>query len=468
MNIVLFGAGNIGKMVMQELKKGTVKYFLDNYKMGETLDNVPIISFDQYANEITNDVVIITSMLNNAIKIAAQMEQRAFYNFFYWKELFNEYDKYKDEIEAFRSKCSNSVFNSDLAKAVMDLLRYPRTSCPDSQVEFYYVDFFEFSHYFPIYNELNNRGIKVAMVTEPAIFNTKATFNYEDTVELLDTHEIPHYNLANSNAPVAITTQFVHNLDHYHGKKCHIAYGVSMTKGKSFIFEKANCDGFNLIMVNGNFYKRNICENGFEGRIEIVSYPRYQDYFETSHDKNDILGRLGIKTEKQILIYLPTYDDKNSIQKYAHKINELRAKYYIVTKPHHCTWYRQDKKDDLRTLYEISDLVVDALSPLSDLAVIGDVSICDARSGVMNEISFLNPEIKKVALLNEEKLDDFYFDLTKFVDVVYSPEELYDHITKLEQEDPFIEVRKTYTKDFYDNDVSDGIKRAADAIISLL
>jgi len=468
MAIVLFGAGNIGRMVKDSLKPKSVDYYVDNNSFGKNIDSVEVRSFEYLRRNIAGAVIVITTSLKNACAIAKQLEQSDIFNFIYWKELFTEFDDICEEAELFRNVCTEHLADNKEIAFVKSLLRYPMKTCMDSQVEFYFVDYFEFVHYLPIYEELVKRGIRTAMVTEPSVYNTKSTFNYEDTIQLLDDAGITHYTLANSNTPVAVTTQFPHNLSHYKNKKCHLAYGVSMTKGKSFILEKANCEGFDLIMVNGEFYRRMIIENGFKGQIINISYPRYREFFKSVKNKDSVLNKLGVHTSKPIIIYLPTYDDESSIQQYAMQINKLRGEYFIITRPHHCTWYRENKKNDLKRIFEISDLVVDPLSPLTDMAIIADYAICDARSGVMNEISFLNPEVKKIALLTNPDLNQFYIDITKFVDVVQTPDDLSKHLESIKHGDAYKEIRKSYTEDFYGKDVNKGIERAVEAIISLL
>ncbi len=468
MSIALFGAGDIGKVVQEAMKACSIVCFVDNNKSGEIINSVPVVSFDEFNKHYSDSLLIITTGIKNAESIADQLENDGITSFLYWKELYPGYVSDTGELSSFRGSRKKNTVDIRLAAMAREAIRYDMKNCRNSQVEFYFVDYFEFEHYLPLYEELNKRGIKAVMVTEPEVFNTKITFNYNDTINLLNSKGIEYYSVANADAPVAITTQFPHNLGHYKGKKCHVTYGVSMTKGKSFILENKNCDGFDLIMTNGEFYKSRIIENGFRGEVVDISYPKYKEFFENGAQRKDILERIGVYTDKQIIIYLPTYDEGASIQSYAVQIGQLRDEYYVITKPHHCTWYREDKKEDLRTLYDISDVVVDALFPLSDLAVIGDIAICDARSGVMNEVSFLNPEIKKLALLTNPDLNQFYIDISEFVDVVKSPEELRSHVVAMNYGDSYVESRKEYTRDFYGEDVSVGIEKAIDAIVALL
>ncbi len=468
MSIILFGAGKIGQRVRDVFKPECIRCFVDNGKSGEIINRISVISFDELRKHKDDAEIVVSTSIQNSISIARQMEQEGINKFIFWKELFPEFEENKEEALLFRNSCKQKNVNVELVKKIRESLRFEMNSCEGSQVEFYFVDYFEFDHYLPLYEELLKRGIRAAMITEPAIYNTKATFNYEDAVKLLDNNGIAHYNLANRHAAVAITTQFPHNLDRYDGKKCHVAYGVSMTKGKSFILDQKNCKGFDLIMTNGEFYRQRIHDNGFKGKVVNISYPRYKAFFDEHAVKETILNELGVHTDKPILLYLPTYDEWTSIQKYASSIDMLRKDFFVITKPHHCTWYREEKKDDLKKLYDISDVVVDALFPLSDLAVVGDLAICDARSGVMNEISFLNPDIKKVAIMTNPDPEQFYIDISQFVDVVKMPQELQEHVRKLEEYDPFIEIRKEYTKYFYGDSVEAGIDSAVEAIISLL
>lgn len=466
--IALFGCGQIGKYVQDMFPEEMIKCFIDNKATDRVINGVPVISYDQFREDDQDSIVVISTKLEYAEDIAAQLEKDKINDYLFWEELFTKYERtHKDNVELFRRRFPQRDYEKKLV-LVRDLLDRILIMDKESEVEFYFVDYFELSHYLPIYNALKEKGIRVAMVAEPKILNTKKAFNYRDTIELLSDHGIPYYTLANPDARIAVTTQFAANLSHYRNKKCHVAYGVGFTEGKSFIFDPETAEAFDIVMVQGEFYKERLTQNGFSGKLVSISYPRYVSFFSAIPTSESIRDKLNIKTEKPIVAYLPTYDAGASIKKYSDSIDRLRDEYYIITKPHHCTFYREENKEDLETLYRISDKVVHALSPISDIAVVSDLAVCDARSAVLNEVSFLNKSIKPVALMTDPKLDRFYIDINEFVDCVYSPDSLKEHLDALRACDPFSDKRRKYIDYFYDHDVKGGIERAVNAIVSEL
>lgn len=464
-NIILFGSGYICSLLLEILPAEKIEAIADNKRGGEDINGSTILDFEDYLKITGEAITIISTRLEYALDIASQFEENGIHDFLYWAEIVSKYDDVcHQEARAFRSKYSNKQAH-DMVEAVKSLTEGLFRRCENSQVEFYFVDYFELSHYLPLYTGLKARGINAVMVCEPRIINKKKLFNYHDTIGLLEDKNIPYYTLSNPDAHVAVTTQFADNLCQYKNRKCHIAYGTSLMRGKAFILDKRNSEKFDLVLTNGDFYKEMIEEYVPGHNVVSVSYPRYADFFESPPDKGKIFSELGINTDKKILLYLPTYDDGSSIQEYADALASLRSRYFIISKPHHCTFYRDDKKKDLQRLYEISDIVVHALYLLSNIAIIGELAICDAKSGVMNEVSFLNSEIKKIAVFSNTDVNDFYIDPRQFVYCAFSPQEMLQGVNDMEAGDTFIEERKKYTDYFYSVDVASGLEKGINAII---
>ena len=52
------------------------------------------------------------------------------------------------------------------------------------------------------------------------------------------------------------------------------------------------------------------------------------------------------------------------------------------------------KKDDLKKLYDISDIVLEGNSSFANAAIQSDLAIIDAKSGASTEVPYLNPNVK--------------------------------------------------------------------------
>lgn len=131
-------------------------------------------------------------------------------------------------------------------------------------------------------------------------------------------------------------------------------------------------------------------------------------------EKNVLLHQLDIATNKPILVYLPTYDEDTSIQLFGNEIGVLRDKFYILTKPHHCTARLPEKSYDLERLYAISDKVLDGNASFTDICSCADFYITDAKSGASLESLYINS--KPAVFLtprNGPALKQFYPELFK-------------------------------------------------------
>lgn len=300
-----------------------------------------------------------------------------------------------------------------------------------SVVEFYLVDAFEIYHYLPIYNELKKRGIPTRIIAEPCAINTGGTwFDYDTAVKILKEYHIDYCTKCNPNALVAITTQRVNILEKYKHKKINFSYGFGFTKNY-FINSKEAVEGFDIKFVHGDYQQSLINGYGLPVKVIKFGHPKYQDFLYNLPDRKNLLNELNINTNKKIIVYFPTWDEDSSIQCFADKINKLRDKYFVITKPHHCTFRLPEKKQDLDKLYEISDMVLDGNYDFAHASLLGDIALCDAKSGASCEVPYLNRNIK-VLLLNPHKNDNKYIpEMNKYFTVVSDPVELKENIEYL-------------------------------------
>lgn len=288
-----------------------------------------------------------------------------------------------------------------------------------SEVEFYLVDAFEIFHYLPICQELVRRGVKATIVAEPCSINTSGSwFDYDTAIRILEENRIPYSVECNPDACVSLTTQMSSVLKKYKNCKINIPYGISLIKS-SFSLCDVSCSGFDAKLVHGFFSKKTLLPIMDRHDIHPVGYPKHDSYFRNKPQKETILQQFGIDTNKPIIVYLPTYDDDSSIQMFCDEINALRDKFYILTKPHHCTARLAEKKHDLDTLYAVSDCVVDGNFSFSDVCSCADFYITDAKSGASLEALYINP--KPAIFLTPRtgsEFKQFYSEIFKIAPVI--------------------------------------------------
>ena len=295
-------------------------------------------------------------------------------------------------------------------------------------VEFYLVDAFEIYHFKPLYEMLRKHGIYAIFVAEPNEINSSGNwFDYKTAINILNELELEFSENCNVDADIAFTTQYANSLRKYRRAiKVNITYGCSFNRNAIW-FDKRAINGFDYKLVSGEFIKQKCLGHKIldDEHILVMGSPKHYG-IRNRVIANDLLDKLNIKTEKKILCYFPTWDDDSSISKFSRAIEELKDEYFIVTKPHHCTFRLPEKKNELDILYKMSDVVLDGNYNFESVANVGDIRICDAKSGSALECVFVNSKIPLILLSMHEKVDEYFyadiFDVPS--DVLYNPSDL--------------------------------------------
>lgn len=93
-------------------------------------------------------------------------------------------------------------------------------------------------------------------------------------------------------------------------------------------------------------------------------------------------------------------------------------------------------KNELDILYKISDVVLDGNYDFESVANVGDIRICDAKSGSAFECVFVNSKIPLILLSMHEKIDEYFytdiFDVSS--EVLYDTSDLWRAVKKLKLE----------------------------------
>lgn len=333
-------------------------------------------------------------------------------------------------------------------------------------VEFYLIDSFEIEHFVPLYYYFRNNGIYARFVLEhPDINTARKWFNYEAAKEKILDLGLEYSEELNEKANVAFTTQKAEILSKYRKEtiRINLQYGCSLLK-QAFGVSKASVEGFDFKFVNGEFDKE-LCQSLLlKTKVINIGYPKYMNR-RKDLVKDNIKKELGINTEKPILLYLPTWDEYNSIQKYKESILEIKDDYYIITKPHHCTYRLEDRLRDKEIIFEISDKVVEPSYDLYQLMNMCDITLIDAKSGVALESVFLNPNVKTVWLMpNMNNKGLFREDIDKIARIVYTPNELHT-VLEVEKNDTFyVNYRKKNIEKYFSECSIEMMDRLSDMI----
>lgn len=370
----------------------------------------------------------------------------------------NKYLKVKDiQIIPYKTNgAENNIFLSAIKDDKID-------------VEFYLMDSFEIYQYLPIYRELIKEGYDAKFVCEPQATNVaKNWFDFENSKKTLEDLNLKYTQKANPHAKFAMTTQRAYYLSKYLNFKISLQYGVGLNR-TNFCSTKSATEGFDARLVYGEYTKNKIKNFIDENNIYEIGSPKHDLYFKNPPQKERIKEQLGINTDKKVLVYFPTWDEDSSITPFYDELKKLKERYFVVTKAHHCTFRRPEKKQDLQALYEISDIVLEGNYGFSNAAVIADIALIDAKSGATCEVPYLVKDIPILFLSVRKNLKEyFYDDIFEFGYLINKKEKILEYLKKIETFDKFAQKRTQKISYYMGSCDSNSTKRATCAFNDML
>lgn len=475
MKFLIFGCGEFGKKALDMLGIENCDKFIDNDELntGHKKYGLPVISFDMIKNKNLENWIVIGASPKNEMDVAEQLLNAGISKFIFFDELVWADNLVEEKVYAQHIIRISEYYRKEkitinkelilLKDRVKSVARFfAEIAADDSHsvltcgnlcvggerhkqdyhtdyiqkshitVEFYLVDAFEIFHFEPLYYILRSHGIYANFVAENPQTNTAGEwFDYETAKKILSDKNLEYSEFCNIDADIAFTTQFSRNLRKYRKAiKINMTYGCSFNKN-AFWFAEGAMRGFDYKFVSGRFIKDKCLEKNIlnEEQIVVVGSPKHYDV-ELRNINRKLLDKLSLKNDKKILCYFPTWDEDASIIRFAAAIENLKEEYYIVTKPHHCTFRLPEKKEELNILYRISDVVLDGNFDFEDVAYIGDLRLCDAKSGAALESIYINPKVPTIFLSEKEDINSYFYSeiYTAACVVLYEPELLADAV----------------------------------------
>lgn len=319
-------------------------------------------------------------------------------------------------------------------------------------VEFYLVDAFEIQNLIPFYRLFRAAGIYAIFVAEPPAINVAGSwFDYDAAVKILKANCIEYKEKCNSRAQMAFTTQDVVNLSKYskETKRVNCSYGYGLIRN-SYAFSERVVNGFDYTLCNGDYQKR-ILQKWCSGKTELITVGMPKYYGISLMEKSETLKKLEIKTNKDILLYFPTWDECCCVEHFYESFKKLRETFYIITKMHHVLERQAQSKNIRMMIKDFSDQIVESTYPLSDLAMIADLIVADAKSGASLEAIYINNTADAIFLSNATDVDSVYMEqIHDIAPVVTSEHEFVNAINKSDWE-VFKLKRKKLIEDCYGN-----------------
>lgn len=327
-------------------------------------------------------------------------------------------------------------------------------------VEFYLVDAFEIYHFIPLYYYFEKNGVYASFVAEKPE-NKDAWFDYDEAIRILDMNGVRYKTTPNYDVDFAFTTQDEHLIGKYKNKKVHLCYGVGLLS-TGFCESDRTIKDFDLKIVHGIHSKKVLEDKGVKIDLIIGGYLRYSAWGkrEYIYDIEKVKEEIEKKntSKKEVLLYFPTWDAASSIDAYEKAFTELKEKYFIITKAHHCTHRLASEKRHREVLNRISDILLEGNFSFEQAVSLGNIAVCDAISGASTEVPYLNREIKLILLHSPIKeKNDFKNIINEYAEQVSDPKELVARVNLVINNDTFIEKRKSIMDDFYSPDVDEAL-----------
>lgn len=442
---IIFGCGKIGREALEYLGEENVYCFVDNNVglNGNEICGKKVISFEKLKRRCGDYTVVIAAKPSFAYEMKEQLEDNDIYDYQLFAYMKQKRNYWSEEYQ--------------IVKKQLDELK-KQYKTDSICVEFYLVDAFEIAHFKPLYELFRIHKINAVFVAENNLNNTAHDwFDYEEAIKILQEHDLEYRNECNVNAHLVFTTQYASTLKKYkNAVKINMTYGLALYRDAYDFSKEAMC-GFDYKLVHGALMREECAAKGYidKEHIRIMGYPKHYEAIKRHMDRDKIIAELGIKTDKPIIGYFPTWDENSSIMLFGDRIKELKKNFYIVTKAHHCTYRLPSKRHELEKLYDISDIVLEGNFDFEKSAMIGNINLCDAKSGAALETCLLNDKAKAVFLSMHEE-DEHYFmeELYEIAYVVSRPEQLNEVIERIMNQDVYQSIRDERMNRYFDRSVN--------------
>ena len=273
------------------------------------------------------------------------------------------------------------------------------------RVDFYIYSLHEVSVWEYIWKALQKRGVEACFILEPPGVHTaygsrpdKANGYLDDkrfgSIAPLMTPE-SHAKIAaylgergypfelrgEPLADVVVTTQGTGWLRRYKKLKVRTMYGVGAVRN-SFGHGEIN-KGLDAVLVHGAFSRESIEKWLPPEKIRIAGFPKYSPFFRGEVDPRYWAERFELDPEKKTIVYLSTWAQNSSIDRFSRPLISLCEQYNIVYKPHHNTLlFEPDRIENLR---ERGVKIVEDIPTIVPFYAVADLVLADVRSGSFTE-----------------------------------------------------------------------------------
>lgn len=314
------------------------------------------------------------------------------------------------------------------------------------KIDFYHVDAMEAAHFEPLWRALRKAGAEARLVAVPGRRNAAAPgwFDFSRLKAYYEERGIP-FSTKPDHAAHAITTQNCELLLPYRGLHIRLMYGPVVYPDAWGLSERA-IRPFDAILVHGPIYGRLFSRWQSCDDLLTIGYPCFDDYFAGRLDLATFRQRQRLEAGRRTLVYLPTWGDHSSLDRYLEAISDMAGRCNLLVKPHHCTVRFEPQRMDRLRQAEVR--LVESVYDLPSLYAVADVVLADVRSAAFCEALALGRPA--IGLLTEPADRDGWVaaaGISALAEVCTLPAELDRTVEAVLASDPFASARECWAAD---------------------
>lgn len=312
------------------------------------------------------------------------------------------------------------------------------------RIEFYHIDAFEAPHYEPIWRALQKSGVDARLIAIPDSNNTSSPgwFDFERLKSYYDNRGVPFLTSSDYECS-AITTQNECILGPYKGLHIRLQYGPVVYPDAWNYREIANRP-FDAVLVHGSCGVERISKWKSKDEILVVGYPHYDDFFSGRIDSNAYFSKWDLDKSKATIVYLPTWQERSSIDGFLDKVSSLASDFNVLIKPHHCTLRMEPQR--MARIERSGLTIIQNAYYLPELFSVADLVIADTRSGAFFES--IMTETPTIGLADSSEFEQWLepYGITRIAPICTAKNNISQAVNSLLEKDGYKSARQQWAE----------------------
>lgn len=256
-----------------------------------------------------------------------------------------------------------------------------------------------FHHYGPVWELLNNSTFDLVLYGDEYGRHKSRLMASSKGYNVVDYEKVIEHS---NKYPVFVSN---HSMYEYNKRPINFILGIKQVRfmyalGKAKHNFSSWNDDYDLILCFGPFQEQQL-KKCCSATIFQMGYPRYDRYFSGNIDKLEVAIDLGIDTNKQTLVWVPTWKELSTIDHYADVMSSLSSKYNVIVKTHPLSVIEEIPRLRRLKKHNFTKIITDVYDNL-DLYAIADWVVSDYGGTAFGAIYLDKP----LLLLNISNAED--------------------------------------------------------------